>query len=136
MNMADSRPPIILCAAMADCPAISFNLLWGMFCPADVQSRYKSNMARAGPHAASGCRRPAQNSAFICATSVRLVRVPLPLPCTTGQARSTNLATSQLASSIQFQNCDRLSFKFVIAASRSESLRSRVRVFDTSVSSS
>ena len=52
--------------------------------------------------------------------------------------RSTNLATSQLASSIQFQVCDRLSFtgkfKFVIAASHLESLRSHV--FGTSVSSS
>ena len=52
--------------------------------------------------------------------------------------RSTNLATSQLASSIQFQVCDRLSFtgkfKFVIAASRPESLRSCT--FGTSVSSS
>ena len=48
----------------------------------------------------------------------------------------TDLATSQLASSIQFQVRDRLSFKFVIAAShaRPESLRSRV--FDTPVSSS
>ena len=58
--------------------------------------------------------------------------------------RSTNLATSQLASesSIQFQVCDRLSskftgkFKFVIAASRSESRSLRSRIFGTSVSSS
>ena len=54
--------------------------------------------------------------------------------------RSTNLATLQLASSIQFQVCDSLrftgkkKFKFVIAASRPESLRSHV--FGTSVSSS
>ena len=52
--------------------------------------------------------------------------------------RSTNLATSQLASSIQFQVCDHLSFtdkfKFVITASPPESLRSRV--LGTSVSSS
>ena len=48
--------------------------------------------------------------------------------------RSKNLATSQLASLMQFQVCDRLSFKFVIAASRPQSLRSRV--FCMSVSSS